>query len=420
LLYLCPQYELYVPSTAHGISELTFERRGGCSAANRGFSTLAPEQPSMELTDEQRLIRETVREFIEQEVEPTADEADENQEFPEGVWDGLADLDLTGLKIPEEHGGFDAGAVTHSVVNEELAYGHLAVATALSVHDLAAACIRRFGSKAQRETWLPEMAEGRPVGAFALSEPGAGSNPAEMTTEARREGDEYVLDGTKQWITNGTRAGVVILFAKTDRDDPDSVTQFLVPMDTAGVSVGKKEDKLGLRASDTTTLVFEGARIPAQNRLTEVGRGLRAAFSILTGGRVAIASQAVGLARAALDDAVAYANDREQFGEPIIEHQAVAHKLADMQTNVRAARLLARDAARKNEDDTDPQSASVAKYFASETAVDVADDAVQVLGGYGYTKDFDVERYYRDAKITTIYEGTSEIQKTIIARHLKT
>jgi acyl-CoA dehydrogenase len=240
-----------------------------------------------------------------------------------------------------------------------------------------------------------------------------------MSTEARREGDEYVLNGTKQWITNGERAGVVVLFAKTERDDADTVTQFLVPKDIDGLEVGPREEKLGLRASDTTTLIFEDARIPAENRLTEEGRGLKAAFSILTGGRVAIASQAVGLAQAALDDAVAYANEREQFGEKIIDHQAIAQKLADMQTDVQAARLLTRDAARKNEGDVHPKSASMAKYFASETAVDVAEDAVQVHGGYGYTKDFDVERYYRDAKITTIYEGTSEIQKKVIARHLR-
>jgi acyl-CoA dehydrogenase len=263
------------------------------------------------------------------------------------------------------------------------------------------------------------MARGRPVGAFALSEPHAGSNPAEMSTEARKEGDEYVLNGTKQWVTNGERAGVVVLFAKTDPDDPDTVTQFLVPKDTDGLAVGKKEDKLGLRASDTTTLVLDDARIPAENRLTEVGEGLQAAFSVLTEGRVAIASQAVGLAQAALDDAVAYANEREQFGDPIIEHQAVAGKLADMQTKVQAARLLARDAARRNEGGVDAMAASMAKYFAGETAVEVANDAVQVHGGYGFTKDFDVERYYRDAKVTTIYEGTSEIQQTIIARHLR-
>jgi alkylation response protein AidB-like acyl-CoA dehydrogenase len=373
----------------------------------------------MELTSEQEMIEETVRQFVDREVADTVDEADESQEFPEAVWDGLAELDLTGLTAPERYGGFDADQITYSIVNEELARGHLAVATALSVHGLATSCIREFGTETQQDEWLPEMVDGRPVGAFALSEEQAGSNPAEMTTEARKEGDEYVINGKKQWITNGERAGVVILFAKTDRDDPDTVTQFLVPKDCDGLEVGKKEDKLGLRASDTTTLIFDDVRIPATNRLTEVGDGLKAAFSILTGGRIAIAAQAVGVAQAALDDAVAYANEREQFGEPIIEHQAIAQKLADMQTDVQAARLLTRDAARKNETGVDPKAASMAKYFASETAVDVANEAVQVHGGYGYTKDFDVERYYRDAKITTIYEGTSEIQKKVIARHLK-
>ncbi|TKR25999.1 acyl-CoA dehydrogenase family protein [Natronomonas salsuginis] len=372
----------------------------------------------MTIASERQLIAETVAEFVEREVRPAAAEADETQTFPEDVWDGLAELDLTGLTVPEEYGGFDADQLTYSIVNEELARGDLSVATALSVHCLATSCIRQFGTDAHREAWLPDMAAGRPVGAFALSEPDAGSNPAGMTTQARKEGDEYVIDGTKQWITNGQRSDVVILFAKTDRDDPDTVTQFLVPKDTDGLAVGKKEDKLGLRASDTTTLLFDGARIPVENRLTEVGDGLKAAFSILTGGRIAIASQAVGVAQAALDAAVEYADEREQFGKPIAGHQAIAHKLADMATDVRASRLLTRDAAEKNEDGVDPMAASMAKYFASETAVDVATEAVQVHGGYGYTKDFDVERFYRDAKITTIYEGTSEIQKDIISRHL--
>ncbi|MHB9286480.1 acyl-CoA dehydrogenase family protein [Halobacteriales archaeon Cl-PHB] len=372
----------------------------------------------MELTNEQRMVRDTVREVVADDVATNVEEADEHQAFPEAVWDGLAEIDLTALTVPESYGGFPVDEVTMSIVNEELAYGHLAVATALGVHHLATACIAEFASESLREEWLPAMADGRPVGAFALSEPDAGSNPAEMTTEARPDGDEYVIHGKKQWITNGTRAGVAVLFAKTDRDDADTVTQFLVPMDTDGVEVGKKEDKLGLRASDTTTLLFDGARIPAENRLTPVGEGLKAAFSTLTGGRLAIASQSVGLAQAALDDAVEYANEREQFGKPIIEHQAIAHKLADMQTDVQAARQLTRYAARQNEDSVHPKSASMAKYFASETAESVAADAVQVFGGYGYTKDFDVERYYRDAKITTIYEGTSEIQKKVIARHL--
>ncbi|MXR51471.1 acyl-CoA dehydrogenase [Halovenus sp. WSH3] len=374
----------------------------------------------MEASSERDLIKETVREFVEEEVRPRAASADEHQEFQEQLWDDLAELGFTGLTIPEEYGGFDADQVTYSLINEELARGDLSLATALSVHCLATSCIRTFGSERHREEWLPAMNDGRPVGAFALSEPQAGSNPAEMTTEARPDGDEYVINGTKQWITNGERSGVVILFAKTDREDPDSITQFLVPKDTPGVEVGKKEDKLGLRASDTTTLNFDDARIPAENRLTEVGEGLKAALSTLTGGRIAIASQAVGLAQAALDDALAYAEQREQFGQPIIDHQAVAHSLAEMQTRVQAARLLSRDAARKNDGEAvDPMAASMAKYFASETAESVASDAIQIHGGYGFTKEYDVERYYRDAKVTTIYEGTTEIQKEIIARHLR-
>jgi len=360
-----------------------------------------------------------VREFAVEEIRPTAEETDREQTFPEEVWDGLADLDMTSLTVPEEYGGLAVDRLTYSIVNEEVAYGMLSVATALSVHSLATSCIAEFGDEDQKERWLPDMAEGRPVGAFALSEPQAGSNPAEMTTEARREGDEYVINGKKQWITNGKRAGVVVLFAKTDRDDPRSVTQFVVPKDVDGLEVGKKEDKLGLRASDTTTLIFDDVRIPAENRLTEEGKGLSAAFHILNGGRIGIASQAVGLAQSALDEAVAYSQDREQFDQPISEIQTVRHKLADMQTQVQASRLLTRDAARRDDRGENVEmAASMAKYFASEAAVEVANEAVQIHGGYGYTTDFDVERLYRDSKILPIYEGTSEIQKKVIARNV--
>ena len=368
------------------------------------------------LTDEQRAIRDVVREFAVEEIRPTAREADETEEFPEEVWDGLADLDLTGLTVPEAYGGFDADRSTYALVNEEVAYGQLAVATALSVHCLATSCIAEFGSAEQKETWLPEMVDGRPVGMFALSEPDAGSNPAEMSTVARREGDEYVIDGKKQWITNGQRGEVCILFAKTDREDDGSVTQFLVPKD-AGIEVGKKEHKLGLRASDTTALVFDDVRIPVENRLTEEGKGLSAAFHILTGGRVGIAAQAVGLAQSAFDEAREYAGDREQFGGPISDIQTVRHKFSEMATQIHAARLMVREAARRDDAGEDPRTAAaMAKYFASEAAVDVTNEAVQIHGGYGYTTDFAVERLYRDSKITTIYEGTSEIQKDIIAR----
>lgn len=373
----------------------------------------------MQLTDEQRAIRDVVREFAIEEIRPSAEETDRTQQFPEDVWDGLAELDLTGLTVPEEYGGFDADRVTYSLVNEEVAYGSLSVATALSVHCLATSCLASFGNEDQMERWLPEMVGGRPVGAFALSEPNAGSNPAQMETVARKDGDEYVIDGKKQWITNGERSGVVILFAKTDRDDPRSITQFVVPKDADGLEVGKKEDKLGLRASDTTSLIFDGVRIPEENRLTPIGEGLSAAFSILQGGRIGIASQAIGLAQAAFDEAVAYAGDREQFDRPISEFQTIRHKFADMKTDLEAARLLTREAARRD-DAGEPveQWASMAKYAASEMAVDVTNEAVQIHGGYGYVREFEVERFYRDSKITTIYEGTSEIQKKIIARNV--
>jgi alkylation response protein AidB-like acyl-CoA dehydrogenase len=376
----------------------------------------------MTLTDEQEAIRDVVREVAVEELRPRAAEADRTETFPEEVWDELAGVDLTGLTVPEEYGGFDADRLTYSLVNEELAYGHLSVATALSVHCLVTSCIAEFGSEALRERWLPEMVSGRPVGAFALSEPHAGSNPAEMSTRAERvrsggnAGDEYVIDGEKQWITNGSRAGVIVVFAKTA---PEEITQFLVPADAEGLDVGKREEKLGLRASDTTALTFDGVRIPAENRLTEEGRGLSAALSILTGGRIGIASQAVGLAQAAMDDALSYSREREGFGGPISEIQTIRHKLAEMETTLRAARLLVREAARTEDAGEDPRlDASVAKYFASEAAMEITNEALQIHGGYGYTTEFDVERYYRDARITTIYEGTSQIQKNVIAREL--
>ena len=372
----------------------------------------------MEFSAEQSAIRDAVRELAREEIRPTAAEADRTETFPEDVWETLADLDLTALTVPEEYGGYDADRTTYAIVNEEVAYGSLAVATALSVHALATSCIAEFGNERLREVWLSEMVDGRPVGAFALSEPGAGSNPAEMETVARRDGDEYVIEGEKQWITNGKRSGVVVVFAKTDPEDPESVTQFLVPKDVEGVTVGDPEEKLGLRASDTTSLSFDGVRIPAENRLTEEGRGLAAALSILTGGRVGIAAQAVGLAQAALDEATAYAGDREQFDRPIADIQTIRHKLAEMQTTVQAGRLLTYDAAQQMDRGEDARmAASMAKYFATEGAMDVTNEAVQIHGGYGYVES-DVERFYRDAKVTTIYEGTTQIQKTVIAREM--
>jgi alkylation response protein AidB-like acyl-CoA dehydrogenase len=373
----------------------------------------------MRLTPEQEAVRETVHELAVEEIRPVAAEADETETFPEGIWDRLAELDLLSLTIPEEHGGYDADGLTYAIVNEELAHGTLAVATAASVHMLATSCIRNFGTDAHHEEYLSRMAEGRPVGMFCLSEPEAGSNPAGMSTVARKDGDEYVIDGEKQWITNGDRGGIGVVFAKTDPENPGSITQFLFEKDQPGVEVGKKEAKLGLRASDTTTLSFDALRVPAENRLTEEGRGLSAALHSLTGGRVAIAAQAVGLAQSALDEAKSYATDREQFDRPISELQAIRHKLAEMATGTQAARLLTYDAARELDSGQPPtRAASMAKLSASQNAMEVTNEAIQIHGGYGYTTDFPVERMYRDAKITEIYEGTTEIQKKIIAREV--
>ncbi len=372
----------------------------------------------MELTAEQSAIRETVRDVAREEIRPVAAEADRTATFPEDVWDTLADLDLLALSVPTAYGGLEADRRTAAIVNEEVAYGALPVATALSVHSLATDCLATFAEDAVADEWLPDMATGRPVGAFALSEPGAGSNPRQLTTTATRDGDEYVIDGEKQWITNGKRSDVVIVFAKTDPADDDSITQFFVPKDRPGIEVGEPEDKLGLRASDTTALTFDGVRIPARYRLTEEGRGLAAALSILNGGRVAIAAQAVGLGRAALDEARSYATEREQFDQPIAQFQAIQHKLAEMATTVRAARLLTWDAARRMDRGNQARmAASMAKYFASEGAIDVTNEAIQIHGGYGYVES-DVERFYRNAKVTTIYEGTTQIQKSLIAREL--
>lgn len=373
----------------------------------------------MELTAEQRAMQDMLHEVAVEEIRPVAPECDREERFPEDVWDRLADLDVTGMTIPEAYGGLELDTKTVATVMEEIAYGMLAVSTALGVHAMACSCIAAFADEEVQADWLPEMTDGRPVGAFALSEPQAGSNPREMETLARPTDDGYVINGTKQWITNGDRAGIIILFARTDPEDPDSVTQFLVPADATGVEVASIETKLGLRASDTCQLRFEDVTIPERYRLTEVGAGLRAAFEILNEGRISIAAQSVGLARCARDEAVSYATEREQFDQPIAEFQTIRHKLARMETDLEAARLLTYEAARRlDAGEPAAKHASMAKVAASESAVDIANEAVQIHGGYGYVSETDIERLYRDAKVTTIYEGTTEIQRKIIARHV--
>ncbi len=373
----------------------------------------------MKLTEEQVAMQDVLREVAEEEIRPKARECDATQTFPEAVWETLADLEVTAMAIPETYGGLALDQRTQIIVAEEVASGMLAVSTALGVHVMTTACIAEFGDEDLKETWLPEMATGRPVGAFALSEPHAGSNPRALSTTATPTDDGFVLDGTKQWITNGERCGVFVVFARTDPDDADSIAQFLVPADADGVEVTRKEDKLGLRASDTCQVSFDQVYIPDRYQLTPPGRGLRAAFEILTAGRISIAAQSVGLARHAKERAVTYAGEREQFDQPIGEFQSIRHKLADMETQLTAGRLLTYEAARRL-DTGEPAAkhASMAKAFATEAAVSITNEAVQIHGGAGYVSETGVERLYRDAKVTTIYEGTTQIQRKIIARHL--
>ena len=362
-------------------------------------------------TPEQAALAEAAERVATDHLRPAAAAADRTEQFPEDAWDALAEAELTGIAVPETHGGLGVDRTAYALVNEALASGMLAVATALSVHCLAVECIDAFGTAAQRDRWLPAMADGRPVGAFALSDPNAGSNPAEMSTVARPVDDGYVLDGRKQWITNGQRAGVYVVFARTDAEREDTITQFLVPADAEGLTVTAPEEKLGLRASDTTGLEFDGVALPESARLTPVGEGLKAALSVLTGGRIGIAAQSVGVAQAAIDATVEHV--------PIDPSQSVRHRLADIHARTQAARQVTHHAARTQDDGGDARTpASVAKYVASEAAVEVTGEAVDLCGFDGHSDALSVERLHRDARVTTIYEGTSEIQKTIIAREL--
>ncbi len=367
----------------------------------------------MELSAEQRAIRDAAREVAATHIRPIAADADRTGTFPEDNWDVLAERGYTGIAVPAEFGGMECEPMAYALINEAIAHGSLGVATALSVHALATQCIATHADATVCDEWLPAMRDGRPVGAFALSEPAAGSNPAEMSTVARPADDGYRLSGAKQWITNGARAGVYVVFAKVAGAGERSITQFLVPADTRGVSPGAPESKLGLRASDTVAIEFDDAWIPQRYRLTRVGDGLSAAYDALTIGRVGIAAQAVGLAAAALDEAIEYVASRHQFGGPLSDIQTVRHRIATMTTQVEAARQLVYAAARRQSERR--QWASMAKVFASETAMRVTNDALQLHGGHGYVSPSDVERFYRDAKVTEIYEGTTQIQHSIIA-----
>ncbi|HEV8308812.1 MAG TPA: acyl-CoA dehydrogenase [Methylomirabilota bacterium] len=373
----------------------------------------------LELTEEQEMIQTLARDFAEQEVKPVASECDRAARFPHATVKRMGELGLMGIAIPESRGGSGADTTSYVLALEEVAVACASHAVVMSVNNsLVCDPIHRHGSPEQHERFLAPLASGKGLGCFALTEPQAGSDATNQATLARRDGDHYVLGGRKIFVTNGRESTVALVFAQTDQAKAHhGISAFLVEKGTPGFLVPKVEDKLGLRASDTAEFVFEECRVAAANRLGAEGEGFRIAMKALDGGRIGIAAQAVGIARAALEASVAYAKERKSFGVAIGQHQMIQWMLADMATAVDAARLLTwRAATLKDQDKPFGTASSMAKLFASEMAMRVTTDAVQVHGGYGYIKEYPVERFFRDAKITQIYEGTSQIQRLVIAR----
>jgi alkylation response protein AidB-like acyl-CoA dehydrogenase len=374
------------------------------------------------LTSEQRDIQKLVRQFAREVIMPRAAEIDETDEFPRDIIRQMGELGLMGLPIPEEYGGVGADFISYINAIEEISYASATVGVILAVHtSVGSFPILYFGTEEQKQKYLPKLASGEYLGAFALTEPGAGSDASAIRTRAIREGDHYVLNGNKVFITNGGEADVYCVFATTDPTaGSHGITAFLVERDTPGFIVGKKEKKMGLNGSATCQLSFEDCKIPVTNRLGEEGNGFGVAMRLLDGGRIGIAAQAQGISRAAFDAANAYVRNRRQFGKELFDFQAVQFMLADMATKISAAKWLIYHAATlKNQGLRCSREASMAKVFATDTAMQVTTDAVQLLGGYGYIKEYHVERYMRDAKITQIYEGSNQIQRMVIARHLE-
>lgn len=381
------------------------------------------EEPPLQfaLTEEQEAIRETVREFALEKVAPAAARHDEEETFPHELIRELASLDLLGVPIPEEYGGAGAGYLAYAITIEELSSVDAATGTIVSAHtSLACGPLQRWGTEEQKEKYLRPLASGRQLGAFALTEASSGTDAASMRTVAVRRGDCYVLNGSKLWITNAGAASTYIVFARTDPSAGHrGMTAFIVDKEAAGLTISRPERKLGIHAAHSCELYLENVEAPVADRLGQEGEGFKIALGTLDGGRVGIAAQAVGIGQGCLNMSIQYARERQQFGRPIGEFQAIQWKLADMATRVQAARLLTYGAAAA-QDRGEPvtQAAAMAKLFASEMCVDAAREAVQIHGGMGYSKEYPVERFYRDAKITEIYEGTSEAQRMVIASRL--
>lgn len=375
----------------------------------------------MLLTQDQAMIRDAVRAFVSEQITPHAARWDKEHHFPKDVHRGLAELGTYGVCVPVEYGGAGLDYVTLALVLEEIAAGDGGTSTAISVNNCpVCAILMRYGTETQKQRWLTPLAQGELLGAFCLTEPHVGSDASALRTTARRDGDSYVIDGVKQFITSGKNGQVAIVIAVTDKAaGKRGISAFVVPTDTPGYRVASIEDKLGQHSSDTAQIVFERCRVPAENLIGEEGEGYRIALSALEGGRIGIGAQSVGMARAAFEAALAYAKQRESFGKPIFEHQAVQFRLAEMATQIEVARQMVWHAAALR-DAGQPclKEAAMAKLFASEMAERVCSEAIQVHGGYGYVSDFPVERIYRDVRVCQIYEGTSDVQKILIGRAL--
>ncbi|WP_342470347.1 acyl-CoA dehydrogenase [Ureibacillus sp. FSL K6-3587] len=375
---------------------------------------------NLNFSEEQLMMRDMVRDFAQKEIAPFVERM-EAGEFPRPVLNKMAELGLMGITVPEAYGGSGMDFTSYIIAINELSKVSAVIGVILSVHtSVGTNPILYFGSEEQKQKYVTKLAKGEYLGAFCLTEPSAGSDAASLRTRAEKKGDRYIINGSKIFITNGGEADVYIVFAKTDPSKgAKGVTAFIVEKGTPGLIIGKDEEKMGLHGSRTVELSFENMEVPEENRLGEEGEGFKIAMANLDVGRIGIAAQALGIAEAALEAAVQYANERHQFGKPIIANQGVGFKIADMATAVEAARLLVyRAADLRSKGLPCSKEASMAKLFASQTAREVAIEAVQVFGGYGYTKDYPVERYFRDAKITEIYEGTSEIQRIVISKHL--
>ncbi len=373
-------------------------------------------------TEEQIMVRDMARQFATEQLAPNAATWDENSEFPRSAIKAMGELGLLGMVVPEEYQGSATDTVAYAMALEEIAAGDGACSTIMSVHNSVACMpIYKFGTDAQKDKWLPKLATGQMLGAFCLTEPQAGSDAAALVTRAELNGSNYVINGVKQFITSGKNADIAIVFAVTDKAaGKRGISAFIVPTDTQGYEVASIEKKMGQRASDTCQIIFNNCTIPADNLLGEEGNGYPIALGNLEGGRIGIAAQSVGMARAAYEHALSYAQERQAFGAPIISQQAVAFKLADMATSIDAARLLVHRAAYLREEGLPCLTeASMAKLFASEMAEKVCSDAIQIHGGYGYLTDFPVERIARDVRVCQIYEGTSDIQRLVISRALQ-